>query len=92
MTKSEALKLFKWKYYDAHEILGDDLDPLLQGFQYLCTNMPKELKDKWDLYWIDINKDHKKIIKQYDETLDNDELYLLRLLTAIWFIEDTYKD
>jgi hypothetical protein len=92
MDKKRALKLFKTRYYDYHDILEEDLKHLKQCYQYLCLNMPEKLQFKWNVYWTKINKERKNSMGDYYWVGCGEELYLLRLLTAIWFIEDTYNN
>ena len=92
MTKSKALFLLKVKYYDFHIKYYSNVKDIPPSEQFLCNFMPSELMNKWFTYWLKISKDKAFSLKDFDETLDSEELYLFRLLTAIWFIEDTYKD
>ena len=86
MTKKRALELLEKKFGDCDFIRA------------LCLFMPEELRDDFREYWSKINTDrHISMYSYFGYSgyvafcYSRDELSILRLLTAFFFIEDTYK-
>ena len=84
MTRKRALELLEKEF-------GDDI-----YVPMLCIYMPNELRDDFEKYWKEINTEHHMNAHDYFFVVAPSrpsvgEITTLRLLTAFFFIEDTYK-
>ena len=80
MTRKRALDLLEKEFGNDYYVL------------FLCLNMPDELRSDFKDYWRKINTEHHNCVFEYfDHPFSSEETSSLRLLTAFFFIEDTYK-
>ena len=80
MTRKRALELLEKEFGNADYV------------SILCLCMPNELRDDFKEYWKKINTEKHRVMGSYfKHDYKDKEASTLRLLTAFFFIEDTYK-
>ena len=86
ITRKIALELLEKEFGDA----DGDADHV----RFLCAWLPEKLKSDFWGYWEKINTEKHNSLGMYfgcSFEFEDEELSILRLLTAFFFIEDTYK-